>query len=168
MSDFEGLYEMAMEEEEYLDDFRESISSAVSGYIATRLGDQLNGVPVYIGEAVSDEDIGEAVETAQDIMAFSEARVGQLAYASQELRSQNGFKHYNIEGENVKASQLADMFHDRIQSFKEAEEIIKYNLEVAQQQEDVPVDDVDLEAIREIPDFDIEDWQWPRENLWPF
>ena len=167
MTDFEDLYDMADEDREYVEGFQDQLGAAVSGYITTRLGDELNGVPVYIGEGITDEEIQEAVNTGQDVLAFSEARVGQLSYASQELSSQNGFRHYRVGGKDVKASEFSDMFCDLIQDFEEAEEIIKYNLEVAEQQEGIPVDDVDVEAAREIPDFDIEDWQWPRENLWP-
>lgn len=162
------MYEASISEKEYLESFQESLSTAVAGYIATRLGDQVNGVPAYIGEEVSDQEIEEVVETAPDVLTFSGARIGQLAYAAQELRSENRFKNYEVGGRDVKASELTEIFNRQIQNFEESEEVVEYNLEVAQQQEDVPADDIDLEATREIPDFDIEDWQWPRENLWPF
>ncbi|WP_414838058.1 hypothetical protein ACK3SF_01510 [Candidatus Nanosalina sp. VS9-1] len=159
---------MAADEEEYMENFRESLTSAVSGYVATRLSDNLSGVPVYLGEDITDEEIQDAVNTAQDVLMFSEARVGQLAYAAQELKSQNGFRHYNVNGDDVKASEFSDMFCDRIQQFEDAEERIEYNMEVAEQQEGIPVNDAEIEASQEVPDFDIDDWRWPRENLWPF
>ena len=165
---FEDLYDLADEEEQRLEDLQEEVSSVVAGYIRTNVQEDVNGVPMYLGQGIDDNALIETVETVQEALRFSEARAGQLAYASQELSSQNGFQHYDIGDESYRASELADMFSDKIQNFKEFEEVAEYNLEVVMDHEDTPVDHFDPEEFREIPDFDIEDWQWPRENLWPF
>lgn len=168
MSSFEKLYNLAEEEEQELEGFRDEISSVVAGYVRTNIHEDVNGVPMYLGQEIDDTTLVETVETVQEALRFSEARAGQLAYASQELQSRNGFKHYDVGDESYRASELADVFSDKIQSFKEFEEVAEYNLEVVMNREDTPVDCFDPDDFRDVPDFDIEDWQWPRENLWPF
>lgn len=167
-SSFGKLYDLADEEGSRLNDFNQELSSVVAGYIHTSIQEDINGVPMYLGEDVGDKKLAETVDTAQEALRFSEARSGQLAYASQELSSQNGFKHYDVGDESCKASELADMISDQIQNFEDFEDKIEYNLEVVMHHEDAPVDVFDPDDFREIPDFDIDDWKYPRENLWPF
>lgn len=166
MADFGELYGLVDEELQELSSFQDEFAGVVTGYISTQMDRDVYGMPVYVGRPVSDEDLEGSVETAQQTLKFSEARAGQLAYSMQMLRSDNQFRHYEVDGGSFRSSELMMVFRDDMATFKEFEGSIEGNLEVVSYYRDTPVEEIE-EDYTEIPDFDIEDWDWPRENLWP-
>lgn len=133
-----------------------------------QVADDLTGIPRYIGERVSQEQLEETISQAESVLGFIEARNGQMAYAIEKLGRKNSSKHIDVDGSSFRPSEVRREFQGRISQFDDYESGITENIEVVTYSDETPFEPVDLEEASRVPDFDINDWAWPRENLWPF
>lgn len=166
ITDLSLLYKDTESESQRLQSFANDLSADVTGYMH-QTADDLTGIPEYIGDIVGEEDLQTNIQTAEDSLAFIEARNGQLAYAV-EIMSVQDHNHIELEDRSLTPGEAVTEFNDRIRAFNEYERDIVDAVETVTYSEDTPFESFDFEEAREIPDFQIDDWQWPRENLWPF
>ncbi len=154
-------------EQERLEQFSQDFSAEVAGYM-NQVADDLTGIPRYIGEDITEEQLEESISKAENVLGFIEARNGQMAYSMEILSTRNNSKHVNMGGESLRPSQVIRDFRNRISQFNEYEEDVSINIETVTYSQDTSFCSVDLEEASKVPDFDINDWSWPRRNLWPF
>lgn len=161
--EFQHVYTDTGEELEELEQFHSEASTIFSGYLASHRID-INGMPAYIGEEVTDQEFTDTYETALETLPFVEARVGQLAFARESL---DYSRDYSFDDEFFTAGDFDTALRKRIERFQSYEDKIVDDMEAVSLQLETPVDPLDTSEASEIPDFNIDDWSFPEENLWP-
>lgn len=129
--------------------------------------DNLAGIPAYIGEEVATPQVEEKINDAETSLAFIQARNGQIAYTIEALGLN---KNIRIDtGDTVlNALEARNDLQERFEKLDSYDKSIAGDLETVTYSEATSFRPVNLEEVRSIPEFDIDDWSWPRENLWPF
>jgi hypothetical protein len=165
--EFGELYGMVRGEVERLYHFQEELDEKVKGFYSENLDKNPNGIDGiddYSGDFVYEEEMLEVLDTAEETLRFSNARLGQVSNLLMMFESYNldDFMFYVEDHSPEWARQLLKEEHKRL---KDYESDVRDHLRFL---EDEPGIDYSFDSGMDIPDRPIDEWKWPREELFPF
>jgi hypothetical protein len=165
--EFGELYGMVRGEVERLYHFREELDEKVKGFYSENLDKNPNGIDGiddYSGDFVSEEEMLEVLETAEETLSFSNARLGQVSNLLMMFESYtlDDFMFYVEDHSPEWARQLLEEEHQRLKDYESG---VREHLRFL---DDEPGIEYTFDSDMDIPDRPIDEWKWPREELFPF